>query len=195
MSEIAQRWDGPIHASDANKAVVTMWREACNGWVPPDTLSEEEYAEIKARQDADGPLTAFAMVGCSFSGKWGAGFARGRSENYPLEAKRGVQRKAKMMRLNTPTFRACDYRDVQPVDSVIYCDPPYEGTTGYGGVSAWDSEAFWDAVREWSTRGNTVFVSELNAPDDMKCVWEKSYRRGLRTKNGAELVTERVFMP
>ena len=193
VSEMALRWDGPIYASDANTAVVTMWRESCNGWVPPDTLSEEEYAEIKARNDVDNPLTAFAMVGCSFAGRYGKGYARGHGAYAPT-AKRGVLRKVKAMQCNPPVWRACDYREIQPVDSVIYCDPPYANTRHYSGVDAFDADTFWYTVRKWRDNGNTVFVSEMNAPDDMKCVWENTYRRGLRTKNGAELVIERVYL-
>ncbi len=197
VSEIALRWDGPIYASDANTAVITMWRESCNGWVPPDTLSESEYAEIKARNDADDPITAFAMVGCSFAGRYGQGYARsGRSNyNYATSTKRGVLRKVKAMQCNPPVWRACDYREIQPVDSVIYCDPPYESTKRYSGVDAFNSDTFWDTVRKWRDNGNTIFISEMNAPDDMKCIWQKEYRRVLRKKSGAELVIERVFMP
>lgn len=48
-------------------------------------------------------------------------------------------------------------------DGVIYCDPPYRGTTPYPGVRPFDHERFYRRVREWSeiTR---VFVSEYSMP-------------------------------
>jgi len=59
-----------------------------------------------------------------------------------------------------------DYREVViPENSVVYCDPPYEGTEGYG--NKFDHTAFWEWVR---TREFPVFVSERSAPEDFMSV-------------------------
>ena len=58
-----------------------------------------------------------------------------------------------------------DYRDVEiPPGAVIYCDPPYAGTSGYNGT-AFDHEAFYGWARAQS-RTHFLFVSEYSMPED-----------------------------
>jgi DNA adenine methylase len=45
--------------SDANVALINMWLALESGWMPPDTISEEEYFAIKSKNDHKDPLTAF----------------------------------------------------------------------------------------------------------------------------------------
>lgn len=59
-----------------------------------------------------------------------------------------------------------DYREVAiPENSVVYCDPPYEGCSGYD--SPFDHDAFWEWVR---TVNVPVFVSSYTAPEDFMSV-------------------------
>jgi DNA adenine methylase len=51
----------------------------------------------------------------------------------------------------------------------VYCDPPYQHTTGYRGTAPFDHAAFWETVRDWS-RDNVVLVSEYTAPPDFICL-------------------------
>ena len=60
-----------------------------------------------------------------------------------------------------------EYRD----GDVVYCDPPYDGTGGYG--IEFDTDAFWDWCR---TRDYLVYVSEYQAPSDFVSVWSKEKR-------------------
>lgn len=55
-------------------------------------------------------------------------------------------------------------------DSVIYCDPPYEGTVccQYG-VPDFDFPAFY----RWAKRQTGVFISETNPKDGFRIVWQK----------------------
>jgi DNA adenine methylase len=55
---------------------------------------------------------------------------------------------------------------------VIYCDPPYQGTTKYSSKTINYNE-FWQWCRDLSGN-NIVLVSEYNAPDDFECVWSKT---------------------
>jgi DNA adenine methylase len=48
--------------------------------------------------------------------------------------------------------------------TVLYCDPPYCGTTGYKALEPFNSEAFWFWAREHARRGVHVYVSEYQAP-------------------------------
>jgi DNA adenine methylase len=159
----------PLEASDAHPALIALYSAMQAGWDPPDTLSEEDYARARSLPDSD-PLKAFAGFGCSFSGKWFGGFARDkvRAGDHTNEAARGLRKK-----LPNPaiTFRCLSFFDIapRPWEGIIYCDPPYAGTQGYG--MAWDPAAFWARAREWS-RFCPVFVSEFTAPAGVLCVLE-----------------------
>lgn len=63
-------------------------------------------------------------------------------------------------------------------DAVIYCDPPYLGTTKYSTKDI-DHNAFWDWCRKMS-KDNYVFVSEYSAPNDFECVWSKETTTSLK---------------
>lgn len=68
-------------------------------------------------------------------------------------------------------------------DFVIYADPPYNGTTAYGAVDAFDSAKFWKHARSWSRAGAAVLVSEYNAPDGWEAVWSAEPTSTLRRNN------------
>lgn len=59
---------------------------------------------------------------------------------------------------------------------VVYCDPPYRGTTGYK-TGTFDHDAFDTWAEEQVTKGAQVFVSEFNAPPHWEVVWENPERQ------------------
>lgn len=85
-----------------------------------------------------------------------------------------------------------DYRDVQlPDGCVVYCDPPYAGTDGYGlHKSAFDQEAFWNWARKCEV---PLFVSEYTAPKDFVPIAEFPHRSRLSSTTNNS-VTERLFV-
>ena len=70
-------------------------------------------------------------------------------------------------------FTNIDYRDLKIKNAVIYCDPPYQGTTKYE-TESFEYDGFWNWCREMS-KENWLFVSEYNAPDDFECIWSKEH--------------------
>ena len=84
---------------------------------------------------------------------------------------------------------ALDYQAVEILsDSVVYCDPPYRGTDGYG--AAFDFDRF-DA---WLRRAPfPVYVSEYRMPPDFVCIAEKAKVSTLGTHNNTK-TTERLFL-
>ena len=101
----------------------------------------------------------------------------------------GVVRKESLERLQSLEM---DYRDVQlPDGCVVYCDPPYAGTNGYGlHKSAFDQEAFWNWARKCE---RLLFISEYSAPVDFVPIVELPHRsRVSATTNNS--VTERLFV-
>lgn len=74
--------------------------------------------------------------------------------------------------------------------NVVYCDPPYKGTTGYkDGINY---NQFYEWVRKLS-RNNIVFISEYNMPSDFRCIWEYKHETTLDTKKHKERI-ERLWV-
>lgn len=190
---VTQGMSGARYAADANKALITMWKALQDGWEPPEFVSEDEYTVAKVNQDESNPLTSFIGFGCSFAGKWYAGNARSEGKpSYAPTTKRSLAKK--MLNLQNVRFSHKYYQDIDIKGCLIYCDPPYAGTTTYGGVGDFDSELFWNTMRKWS-KFNTVVISEYVAPDDFICVQAMPSRMGLRNKNSEhEVRTEKLFM-
>lgn len=83
--------------------------------------------------------------------------------------------------------------DIEP-DSVIYLDPPYAGTNGYGKkrVSDFDSERLYDWILEQSV---PVYISEYEMPEDrFDCIWELKTKSYINAECPREAV-ERLFVP
>ena len=99
-----------------------------------------------------------------------------------------------MKTLMQAEFSCKDYRDVDlPENCIIYADPPYNNTTGYG-KTKFNSEEFWQYARKVSKR-HLMFVSEQSAPDDFISIWEKPFTRTLDVnKNNQFKVTEKLFV-
>ena len=189
---------GPMYASDGCFELIEMWKALQRGWQPPRVVTEEMYQAAK-RGEYGPELTAFIGFGCSFGGKWFAGYARdhickSRENGYGQETLSALQ--WKLGQLEPVRFFHADYRQVPPAyGCLIYADPPYEGTTGYHSVGEFDSAEFWQTCRDWSQVGNIVLVSEYDAPDDFVCVREMPTNTEIRTAdNGREPRTERLFM-
>jgi len=128
----------------------------------------------------------------SFGGKWFGGYARNKTNtNYALQSKKSLHKGIDNM--GKVEFVCMDYRDVNiPDGSIVYADPPYNNTTGYG-KTKFNSEDFWEYMRKISKK-NKVFISEQNAPDDFECIWEKPFTRTLDVnKNNQFQVTEKLF--
>ena len=186
---ITSRLDNNVIASDTFKPIITLYKELQKGWEPPDFVSEEEYQHYKSIKDENDPMTAFVGIGCSFAGKWFGGYAKDiNNSNYAIKAKRSLKRK--IDNCKDVKFDCKSYKDYNPKDIVIYCDPPYENTTGYASGN-FDSEEFWDVMRKWS-ENNLVFISEYNAPEDFILLDEHSKTLGLHTKE-SKIRTEKLY--
>ena len=170
-ASVLVRMDGERYASDSHEALITMWWAVQSGWRPPHELSEADWRVLKDANDPADPMTAFAGFGCSFGGGWFKGYGRGsRVGGCPGKSHRSIARKAPA--LDGARITHADYRSTEPV-GVIYCDPPYAGTTQYKGVEPFDGAEFWRYMRAWVDAGAKVFVSEYSAPDDWVCVWSQ----------------------
>ena len=169
-------------ASDINKYLISMYDSLQNGWIPPKSISEEEYDYIKNNKEENLALTGFVGFGCSFGGKFFGGYARDKrkKEDFAFTASNSLINQ--LPRIKDVEFFCGNYLSFAPINYVIYCDPPYVGTTKYSNGS-FDHKLFWETMRKWS-KNNIVFISEYIAPDDFKCVLEIPTRTDMRNKNG-----------
>ena len=190
---ITQEVSGDRTASDGNKALITMYQFLQKGWLPPDEISEEEYAVYKRTQPLDDPLTAFIGIGCSFGGKWFGGYARQYTGyNFAVGGRNSLKRQ--LPKIQDVVFLHRQYTGYSPVNHIIYCDPPYAKTTGYDGCAKFDSILFWNIMREWS-ENNIVIISEYSAPEDFKCVLEIPTKTIIRDSENQPIQTvEKLFM-
>jgi DNA adenine methylase len=169
-------------ASDANEALIAMWRALQSGWIPPEHVSEAEHRAAKALSDQD-PLKAFIGFGVSFAGAWFAGYARGHNANYAGTARKSLLKKIDRCRDVCFEHRHYD-KAWYPEAGVVYCDAPYRNTTQYSAVGAFDTGSFWRFARDLSTKHRQVFVSEYSAPEGWTSVWSKAVKTGVRGAQG-----------
>ena len=178
--------------NDKHPYLIAMWQALQNGWMPPDVVTKEEYYRVKANMDENPALAGFVGFGCSFGGKWWGGYAKDkRGDNYCGQAKRGLLKD--LVGIQSATFTCLDYHDVEiPDGAVVYCDPPYVNTTGYT-VGQFDTNEFWDYMRQLSNRCD-VYISEESAPDDFECIWSKEKVRTLeKSDNVGRVKVEKLF--
>ena len=157
----------------------------------PDNVSEDEYRALKGKP-AD-PISSWIRFVCSFGGRFETGYAGDKKgRNYALEGKRNALKQSP--KIQTVEFVCASYKDYKPVNSLVYCDPPYQGTTGYK-TESFDHEEFFYWCRETSKNGNLVYVSEYNAPDDFKCVWQGEVKTNFasRRESATHIAVEKLF--
>jgi len=191
--------DGPRYANDSNKYLIAMFKALVEGWVPPKKVSKEFYEKCK-RLEEEEHIIGYVGFNCSYSGKWFGGYAgevktkTGKTRDYQEEAFRHIQKQVPS--LMNVSFSCYSYEEMPiPENAIIYCDPPYQGTTKY--KDSFDSEKFWDWVREISKK-HVVYVSEYKAPDDFVCVWNSAAKSSLSANGrggGVKKSVERLFIP
>lgn len=184
--------------SDNNDYLIEMWKAFQRGWTPPKEISKELYNEIKAnKENYPKELVAIAGFCATYNAKWFGGYAGivktkiNTYRNYYDESVRNIQKQIEQLKdvefLNGNYIEFSNYKD-----SLVYCDPPYEGTTQYGTSKDFHHERFWDWIRDMSEE-NLVLVSEYNAPDDFVNIYEKTLTTTL-DKNSRKKDTEKLFV-
>jgi DNA adenine methylase len=198
----------PVLLSDSHGYLIDMWIQAFKDpSIFPDQVSKEQYDRYKKWTPINfegRAVKGFIGFGCSFGGKWYGGYARdsrGGGQNFANRAQRGVMEKVARFRSNgnEPIFLRTGYQEYNiPRDlgaAVIYCDPPYWGTTGYSLCTGFDTDQFNQWVRGMSQIGHRVLVSEYahNAPDDARVLWSWESRKSFRDASGKQVQTTEIL--
>lgn len=184
-------------ANDINHYLIDMWKELVNGWIPTK-ITKEQYTDIKNNKGQyPSYIVGSAGFTASYCGKWFAGFVNTvkTKRDYQTEAINNILNQIEKMK--GVKFDSKPYYDlILPENSIVYCDPPYKGTTKY--FIDFDHELFWNWVRNISQLGHTVFVSEYDAPHDFECVWKKQASSSLSAigkTGGNKISIEKLFKP
>lgn len=184
---------GPMVLSDILPDLVLLWRAGLDGWVPPAEMSRAEYDCHKIAPPSAG--RAWAGIAASHSGKWFGGYgvkAEAAGRDYLKEAQRSFLRRVALLQTADVTLEIRSFCPFDPLPGdVIYADPPYANTTGYGN-GHFDNEAFWRVMSLWS-HSNAVFVSEFDAPLGWASVLEVK-RAATLDPSSSKLSVEYLFM-
>jgi DNA adenine methylase len=177
MKHFGNEGSRSLTGCDANKDVIAMWKATQQGWKPPTTCTKERYDELRYSKKTSAER-GFIGVACSYSGIFFVGYrgtqtfrsgSGSKTVSSAAMTGRSVNKMAEMVK--SVKFKNCEYQTLKPRGMLIYCDPPY-ASNGYqqSEFFRFDSEEFWDIMREWS-ECNIVVVSEYKAPDDFTEIW------------------------
>jgi hypothetical protein len=155
LADVSER----VIAVEAHPGLVALHRAVQGGWVPPEHVSDAEHAALRHADPAQ-PLTAFVGFACSFGGLWFANYAK----QDPRPGRRSYASRGSTLlreRVRANVEHICADALACEVDAqVVYCDPPYEGTTGYAAVPVAEPGAWWRRLRSLADCGAACYLSE-----------------------------------
>ena len=172
-------------------AAMTAIRDIPN--LLPDNVTEAEYKALKGTEPD--LITSLIRFGCSFGGKFENGYARDLQgtppRNFAAELKRNSLKQSP--KIQGVEFICDSYENLSFENCLIYCDSPYQGTTGYK-TGTFDHDKFFEWCREMRVAGNIVFVSEYDAP--FECVWRGEVKTNFASsrKNATHVAVEKLYL-
>lgn len=158
----------------------------------PDSISEDEYKSYKGLPPQS--ITSWARFACAYAGIFEEKLAIDRRKGRKPAAKQATMNALKQSpKIQNVQFICDSYENLDFTNALIYCDPPYQGTSGYK-TGAFDHGKFFEWCREQAKK-NIVFVSEYNAPDDFECVWQGEIKTNFASqrKSATHNAVEKLF--
>lgn len=194
-------------ANDSNNYLIAMWRFLAygNSYTFPKEINKEKYSSYRQAFNemgfsGDGNTTYEALIGWyGFMGSFNGRFFDGGYSGHDVNGRDyiGAQIRntlSQVEKLNGVRFESGDYYDmIIPIDSVIYCDPPYQDTKQYSTSKGFNHDRFWQWCREKTNKGCDVLISEYKAPHDFVCVWQKQVTNAMDTTKTYK-PTEKLFV-
>jgi DNA adenine methylase len=158
----------------------------------PDSVSEAEYKAMKGLPPE--PISSWVRIACSYGGIFESKLAADKTSdrNYVQEAIRNAKKQSPL--LKGVGLVNCSYDEiVLTKPSLIYCDPPYQGTSGYK-TGSFNHEVFFHWCVQKKQEGHVVFVSEYNAP--FECVWQGEIKTNFASsrKEATHVAVEKLFL-
>jgi DNA adenine methylase len=187
-------------AGDYNKHLIAMWQGLQTNITRPYDIPKELYvrARTEFNQGINEEFDDF-MIGwigwmASFNGRFFDGGYSGKTatRDYVAEQIRNTEKQFEA--IQGIVFQHATYYDLDiPENAIIYCDIPYKDTKQYASSKGFSHDDFWQWAREKSLKGNQVFISEYQAPEDFTCVWEKKLTNSMNITK-TYTATERLFV-
>ena len=164
----------------------------------PNDLFDSFSKELRDlhKKDKAKTLYSHACIVTSFGADLNGGYAREKGSDDTTFCGYGKRNALKQSpKIQNVDFICDSYENLSFENCLIYCDPPYQGTTGYK-TGAFDHDAFFDWCRKMKGKGNIVFISEYNAPDDFTCVWQGEVKTNFASgRSGAtHNAVEKLFL-
>jgi len=176
--------DGNRIASDINPYLMEMWKGLLKGEEYPEEIPRETFIKAKiAYKNTDYTNYSVAMIGwigymASYNGIFYHSYSGIGSDgkDYVKASMDNIKKQLPLM--NGITLDCCSYDELDiPEKSIIYCDPPYKGTSGYGAKFEYDK--FYDWCFSKKDEGHKVYISEYSMPTEFKCVWSMDVSNSL----------------
>jgi DNA adenine methylase len=199
---ILEKVDGNRIAADNNLYLISTWKGLQLNKERPHNIPRELY--VKARTEYNNKTNiefdnfTIGWIGwmASYNGRFFDGGYSGHEvgktkRDYISEQIRGTEKQ--IDKIKNVKFIHSDYKDLEiPPNSIIYCDIPYKGTKHYSTSKNFNHDEFWEWCRNKNKEGHTIFISEYEAPEDFKCVWEKVITNSMGRTNTYK-PTEKLF--
>lgn len=186
--------------NDKHPYLISMYRALQSGWIPPSEITREQYYFYKEYRDTYPHIAGFVGFACSFAGKWWGGYAQNSKQlNYAQCSKRSLLKKFEGLRESE--FICSDFQDLSFSDSIIYCDPPYKGTSPYCKkiLGEFPYETFLNWCMLMSKNNNEIYISEYKHNVDysrFRIVWERNTKSNIRNKkNKVNKTVEVLIIP
>lgn len=201
---VIDKVDGNRKAADSNEHIIDALCFIRDGKIPKNNkeFTENSYnlAAKKARGGClagyDDGLYSYALIAFSFGAKWLGGWSRGKNSkgeqrDYVAEQYRANIKQKPL--LQGVWFEHSSYDELEiPKNSIIYCDSPYKGTTGY--KDKFDHDKYFEWCRLQVKNGHDVFISEYNAPADFVCVWQQELKVSVAKDGKQKTALEKLFV-
>ena len=195
---ITPHFAGRVFANDLNEDLICLFKDAILGRSFPEYVDIEMYRAAK-NGEYDKALTAYIGFCASYNGRYFAGFVgngyltvRGKRD-YQKELISSFNKTVRSLRdMPSLTLSSLPYTEMEiPENSVIYCDPLYDGTTQYKN-GGFDHDKFWQWA-EMMSESNTVFVSEYSTRSDLFIpTWSRDINSSLGRTN--KQATEKLYI-
>lgn len=187
-SNVIKHVEGPRIAADIHPELIALLKALQKGWKPP-FIHEDEYRLMQLTKKGTSELRGYVGFLLSFGGAYFSAFKK--------RARRDVKRGSAANKgnyqiientnregFNSATNTGSKLKNCKiieshydqlsiPSKSIIYCDPPYKGTTGYKNTITFHHENFYHWCKQKKKEGHQIFISEFEMPEPFKCIWGK----------------------
>lgn len=180
-------------ASDNNELLIVLLKHIQKTIHQHPHITQAEYTSLRKNPKANPLHAAYAAFCYSYNGKYFGGYVnKYKGRNYPKERKRYYDQLHANPVFHKTKLAFTSYKKYLPTKgALIYCDPPYQGTTEYH--SAFNSAEFWEDMRNLS-KDNYVFISEYSSPKDFVCISKKVKQSSVSGEGATRKRIEKVFI-